>query len=71
MTLSYNGREATPPTPQTPQPPQKGERARLNRERCPVAAEIIDAFRAVFGPSVQVRYVREGHVELGRIPEKS
>lgn len=44
------------------------KRAAENRARMPAATEVIDAFREVFGASVQVVYVKEGDVELGRDP---
>lgn len=52
--------------------PDRQQRAADNRERCPDAAKVIDAFREVFGGDINVVYVKEGDVELGhRIPKKS
>jgi hypothetical protein len=45
------------------------EAAERNRQRCPLVAAIVDAFRAEFGPGVSVVWAVEGDVELGCRPE--
>lgn len=40
--------------------------AKGNRERMPGTAATVDAFRAVFGVGVVVRYATEGGLELGQ-----
>jgi hypothetical protein len=51
----------------------KTKEAEKNRDQCPDATKVIDAFRSVFGADVKVVYVKEGDVELGRrsVPNKS
>jgi hypothetical protein len=41
-------------------------KAEMNRGRFPETALVVDAFRREFGPDVEVRYIREGDVEMGR-----
>jgi hypothetical protein len=42
------------------------EQARLNRERCPEIARIVDLFKAAFGADqIRVTYVREGNHTRG------
>jgi hypothetical protein len=36
------------------------------RERFPQTAAIVDEYRAVFGPGVKVKWIKEAGVEMGR-----
>lgn len=42
------------------------EKAQRNRERFPLTAQALEQAREIFGPGVQVTWLSEGGVEVGK-----